>query len=207
MGNHGFYEAELTFANATLLDIFSIGWDNPFWTIDETHVDEQTGAATITMSAEGKMFEFIKHEMDSPAFWRTLRIVSATIPNVWMILTGASIYSYSRDGIEDDIDVDWFQDLLTPEQVAKVMAAASRGEDSSFSDAMGEWAEENDANIWDFFNYHNLADYCSPWGYRAELELVDGKLEIDAHEQDWDVAYKCLARDYHLWIGDEIDAA
>ena len=70
MGNHGTYEAQLTFANATLLEIFSIGWDNPFWEIESTDVDEETGEATIVMYAEGKMFDFISYQPDTPAFWR-----------------------------------------------------------------------------------------------------------------------------------------
>ena len=204
MGNHGTYEAHLTFMSATLLEIFSIGWDNPFWEITETKVDEETGEATITLFAEGKMFDFNKHEMESPAFWRNLRIVSALMPNVWKILTGASIYSYSYDGVSDDIGVDYCRDLLTPEQVAKVMATAPE-EGCAFDDVMGEWVDENEAYIWDFFNYNNLEDYLDPWGYIAHYGLVDGEVEIDAHEQEWGCDWKVLARDYHKWLGEIID--
>ena len=206
MGNHGTYEAQLTFANATLLEIFSIGWDNPFWEIESTDVDEETGEATIVMYAEGKMFDFNKHEMESPAFWRNLRIVSALMPNVWKILTRASIYSYSYDGVSDDIGVEYYRDLLTPEQVAKVMATAPE-KGCAFDDVMGEWVDENEAYIWDFFNYNNLEDYMDPWGYIAHYGLVDGEVEIDAHEQDWGCDWKVLARDYHKWLGEIIDEA
>tara|TARA_R110000782_G_scaffold32003_5_gene78370 strand:+ start:313 stop:933 length:621 start_codon:yes stop_codon:yes gene_type:complete len=206
MGNHGTYEAQLTFANATLLEIFSIGWDNPFWEIESTDVDEETGEATIVMYAEGKMFDFISHPPDSAAFWRSLRIVSALMPNVWKILTRASIYSYSYDGVSDEIGVDYNKALLTPEQVAKVMATAEE-EGCDFDEAMTEWVNENECYIWEFFNYNNLADYLSPWGYVAEIELTDGELQWDCNDQDWECDWRELAKDYHVWLGECIDEA
>jgi hypothetical protein len=169
-------------------------------------VNEETGEATIVMYGEGKMFDFNKYEMESQAFWRNLGITSALMPNVWKILTRASIYSYSYDGVSDDIGADYNKALLTPEQVAKVMATAEE-EGCAFDDVMGEWVDENEAYIWDFFNYNNLADYLDPWGYIAHYELVDGEVEIDAHDQDWSCDWKVLAKDYHVWLGECIDEA
>ncbi len=207
MGNHGYYEAELTFANATLLEIFSIGWDNPFWDITSTDVDEETGEATIIMNAEGKMFDYISYQPDTPAFWRNLRIVSALMPNVWKILTRASIYSYSYDGVSDEIGVDYNKDLLTPEQVAKVMATAPE-EGCDFDDVMTEWVNEEECYIWEFFNNNNLEDYMEPWGYRSEISRdADGELLWDNNDQDWECDWKELAKDYHVFLGDWIDEA
>ena len=46
-----------------------------------------------------------------------------------------------------------------------------------------------------------------PWGHIAHYGLVDGEVEIDAHEQDWSCDWKVLARDYHKWLGEIIDEA
>ena len=203
MGTYGYYEANITFANKALAEIFFLGWDNDFWEVTRESDTE------FFLTGDGKMFDFTGDDPEKPSFYQNLCLVSSLSPHPWKFWKYAMVKSYSYEYTQEDLDVD---DVIA--RVLKKLSPATKKiiqefhntEDEVCIDLLTEFIDCKEIGIWGFFQNEHIGDYCNPWGY--QIELLDGELpttpdkaakwDTMAWDHHWD--YQALEADYEAYL-------
>jgi len=203
MGTYGYYEAELTFANKELAEIFWLGFNNEFWNvtkqtswIDGKEVESDT---VFLLTGDGKMYDFTSEDPKTLGFYDNMSLDSSLAPHPWKFWKHAKMRSYSYEYTQEDLcDRGVLNSILTKldEGTKKVIQAFHKTDDDVCIDLLSEFIDCKELGYWGFFQNEHMGDYCDPWGYIAEWD--GNSFHMYSHDHHWD--WRSLEKDYAAYL-------